>query len=52
VAVILIILSNIPVDLAHRLSSDDAGLTPGRGGGAAPTAAPAAIAEAEATAAH
>jgi putative spermidine/putrescine transport system permease protein len=55
VAVILIILSIIPVYLAHRLSSDDAGLTPGRGGAAsrpgAPTA-PATIAEAEATAAH
>jgi putative spermidine/putrescine transport system permease protein len=51
VAVILIILSIIPVYLAHRLSSDDAGLTPGRGGGA-PAAAPSAIAETEATAAH
>jgi putative spermidine/putrescine transport system permease protein len=50
VAVILIILSIIPVYLAHRLSSDDAGLTPGRGGGA--TTTPAGIAEAEATAAH
>jgi putative spermidine/putrescine transport system permease protein len=50
VAVILILLSIIPVYLAHRLSSDDGGLTPGRGG--APTAAPATIAEAEATAAH
>jgi len=53
VAVILILLSIIPVYLAHRLSSDDAGLTPGRGG--APgggTATPAGIAEAEATAAH
>jgi putative spermidine/putrescine transport system permease protein len=49
VAVILIILSIIPVYLAHRLSSDDGGLTPGRGG-AAP--GPAGIAEAEATAAH
>ncbi|HEY2478805.1 MAG TPA: ABC transporter permease [Solirubrobacterales bacterium] len=52
VAVILIILSIIPVYLAHRLSSDDAGLTPGRGGGARPTSAPATIAETEATAAH
>src|SRR5882757_8017270 len=50
VAVILIILSIIPVYLAHRLSSDDSGLTPGRGGGATP--GPAGIAEAEATAAH
>jgi putative spermidine/putrescine transport system permease protein len=47
VAVILILLSIIPVYIAHRLSSDE-GLT--RGGRAAP--APAAIAEAEATAAH
>jgi putative spermidine/putrescine transport system permease protein len=50
VAVILILLSIIPVYIAHRLSSDDAGLGPGRGGAAAP--APATIAEAEATAAH
>jgi putative spermidine/putrescine transport system permease protein len=50
VAVILIVLSIIPVYLAHRLSSDDSGLTPGRGGGA--TASPGVIAEAEATAAH
>jgi putative spermidine/putrescine transport system permease protein len=50
VAVILILLSIIPVYLAHRLSSDDAGLTPGRGGGAATP--PVSIAEAEATAAH
>ncbi|HVV88973.1 MAG TPA: hypothetical protein VHB53_00635, partial [Solirubrobacterales bacterium] len=50
VAVILIILSIVPVYLAHRLSSDDGGLTPGRGGGAATP--PAGIAEAEATAAH
>jgi putative spermidine/putrescine transport system permease protein len=50
VAVILILLSIIPVYFAHRLSSDDSGLTPGRGGGAAP--GPAGIAEAEATAAH
>jgi putative spermidine/putrescine transport system permease protein len=49
VAVILIILSIIPVYLAHRLSSDDGGLTPGRGG-AAP--GPTGIAEAEASAAH
>src|ERR1700748_2037476 len=47
VAVILIVLSIIPVYLAHRLSSDDAGLTPGRGGGGA-TTAPVGIAEAEA----
>src|SRR6201985_2596972 len=54
VAVILIVLSIIPVYLAHRLSSDDGGLTPGRGGaaGRAGTSAPATIAEAEATAAH
>src|ERR1700759_559516 len=45
VAVILILLSIIPVYLAHRLSSDDAGLTPGRGGA---TPGPAGIAEAEA----
>ncbi|MBS1860827.1 MAG: ABC transporter permease [Actinobacteria bacterium] len=51
VAVILILLSIIPVYLAHRLSSDDGGLTPGRGA-AARASAPAAIAEAEATAAH
>jgi putative spermidine/putrescine transport system permease protein len=50
VAVILIVLSIIPVYLAHRLSSDDGGLTPGRGG-AAPSS-PSTIAEAEATAAH
>ena len=49
VAVILIILSIIPVYLAHRLSSDDAGLTPGRGGA---DPGPVGIAEAEATAAH
>ena len=54
VAVILILLSIIPVYLAHRLSSDDAGLTPGRGGapGGGGTAGAATIAEAEATAAH
>jgi putative spermidine/putrescine transport system permease protein len=53
VAVILILLSIIPVYLAHRLSSDDAGLTPGRGGGGGGTTAGAAtIAETEATAAH
>jgi putative spermidine/putrescine transport system permease protein len=53
VAVILILLSIIPVYLAHRLSSDDGGLTPGRGGAAGnATSAPAVIAEAEATAAH
>jgi putative spermidine/putrescine transport system permease protein len=50
VAVILIVLSIIPVYLAHRLSSDDGGLTPGRG--AAAPSAPATIAAAEATAAH
>jgi putative spermidine/putrescine transport system permease protein len=53
VAVILIILSIIPVYLAHRLSSDDGGLTPGRGGAAGgSTSAPATIAEAEAASAH
>jgi len=53
VAVILIILSIIPVYLAHRLSSDDGGLTPGRGGAAGGnTSSPGVIAEAEATAAH
>jgi putative spermidine/putrescine transport system permease protein len=51
VAVILILLSIIPVYLAHRLSSDDSGLTPGRGGGGA-APGPVGIAEAEATAAH
>jgi putative spermidine/putrescine transport system permease protein len=51
VAVILILLSIIPVYIAHRLSSDDGGLTPGRGAAARPSA-PATIAEAEATAAH
>ncbi len=50
VAVILILLSIIPVYLAHRLSCDDGGLTPGRGG--APAATPGAIAEAEAASAH
>ncbi|MGN6255739.1 MAG: ABC transporter permease [Solirubrobacterales bacterium] len=48
VAVILILLSIIPVYIAHRLSSDE-GLSRS-GGGAAP--APSALAEAEATAAH
>ena len=52
VAVILIVLSIIPVYLAHRLSSDDAGLTPGRGAGDGGTAGPATIAETEAAAAH
>ena len=55
VAVILILLSIIPVYFAHRLSSDDGGLTPGRGGAAGrggATAPAAVIAEAEATAAH
>src|ERR1700761_2151450 len=53
VAVILILLSIIPVYLAHRLSTDDGGLTPGRGAAAgnAPSA-PATIAEAEAASAH
>src|SRR6201994_1995855 len=50
VAIILIILSIIPVYLPPRLSSDDTGLTPGRGGGGA-TTTPTGIAEAEATAA-
>ncbi len=52
VAVILILLSIIPVYIAHRLSSDEGGVG-GRGGagGKAP-AAPATVAEAEATAAH
>jgi putative spermidine/putrescine transport system permease protein len=49
VAVILIVLSIIPVYFAHRLSSDDGGLTPGRGA-AAP--GPTGVAEASATAAH
>jgi putative spermidine/putrescine transport system permease protein len=49
VAVLLILLSIIPVYLAHRLSSDE-GLS--RGGGHAAAPAPSAIAEAEATAAH
>ncbi|MGD9737153.1 MAG: ABC transporter permease [Solirubrobacterales bacterium] len=48
VAVILILLSIIPVYIAHRLSSDEGGVG-GRGGGAAPAAT---VAEAEATAAH
>jgi putative spermidine/putrescine transport system permease protein len=48
VAVILILLSIIPVYIAHRLSSDEGLIR--RGGGAAP--APATIAEAEATSAH
>ena len=53
VAVILILLSIIPVYIAHRLSSDEGGVG-GRGGGttAATPAAPATVAEAEATAAH
>lgn len=50
VAVMLILLSIIPVYIAHRLSSDDAGLTPGRGGGA--PSPPATIAETEAASAH
>jgi putative spermidine/putrescine transport system permease protein len=48
VAVILILLSIIPVYIAHRLSSDE-GLSRSGGGAAA---APATIAEAEASAAH
>jgi putative spermidine/putrescine transport system permease protein len=54
VAVILIVLSIIPVYLAHRLSSDDGGLTPGRGGaaGGSATSTPSVIAEAEAASAH
>jgi putative spermidine/putrescine transport system permease protein len=32
VAVMVILISIIPVYIAHRLSSDEAGLTPGRGG--------------------
>jgi putative spermidine/putrescine transport system permease protein len=51
VAVILILLSIIPVYIAHRLSSDEGGVG-GRGGAAAAPAAPATVAEAEATAAH
>jgi putative spermidine/putrescine transport system permease protein len=55
VAVILILLSIIPVYIAHRLSSDEGALG-GRGGAggttAATPAAPATVAEAEATAAH
>jgi putative spermidine/putrescine transport system permease protein len=51
VAVILIVLSIIPVYIAHRLSSDEGGLSPGRGGGGRPSA-PATIAEAEAASAH
>jgi len=55
VAVILILLSIIPVYIAHRLSSDE-GAVGGRGGAggtrAASPAAPATVAEAEATAAH
>jgi putative spermidine/putrescine transport system permease protein len=39
VAVILILLSIIPVYVAHRLSSDDGGVGGGRGGGAAVTEA-------------
>jgi putative spermidine/putrescine transport system permease protein len=48
VAVILILISIVPVYIAHRLSSDE-GLSRGGRGAAA---APAGIAEAEATAAH
>ena len=35
VAVIVILISIIPVYLAHRLSSDEGGVTGGKGGGAA-----------------
>ena len=52
VAVILILISIIPVYIAHRLSSDE-GLVGGRGGaggGATAPPAPATVAEAEATA--
>ncbi|HTR74079.1 MAG TPA: ABC transporter permease [Solirubrobacterales bacterium] len=55
VAVILIVLSIIPVYLAHRLSTDDGGLTPGRGGGGGGprgVSSAATIAEAEAASAH
>jgi putative spermidine/putrescine transport system permease protein len=54
VAVILIVLSIIPVYVAHRLSSDDGGLTPGRGGAGRDntTSSPSVIAEAEAASAH
>jgi putative spermidine/putrescine transport system permease protein len=48
VAVILILLSIVPVYVAHRLSSDEGGLTIGRGGGGATAATPATV-EAEAT---
>ena len=50
VAVILILISIVPVYLAHRLSSDEGLSRSGRG--AAPAPAPAGVAEAEATAAH
>ena len=54
VAVILILLSIIPVYVAHRLSSDEGGVggRGGVGGAAGGAAQPAAVAEAEATAAH
>ncbi len=39
VAVIVILISIVPVYLAHRLSSDDGGLVAGRGGGAGEVAA-------------
>jgi putative spermidine/putrescine transport system permease protein len=48
VAVILILISIVPVYLAHRLSSDEGLSRSGRGA----AAAPAGVAEAEATAAH
>lgn len=55
VAVILILISIIPVYIAHRLSSDEGGVG-GRGGaagaGGTSAAAPATVAEAEATSAH
>jgi putative spermidine/putrescine transport system permease protein len=55
VAVILILISIVPVYVAHRLSSDE-GAVGGRGGAGgargAAAAPPAAVAEAEATAAH
>ena len=38
VAVLVILISIIPVYLAHRLSSEDGGVTGGKGGGAAEVA--------------
>ena len=53
VAVIVVLISIIPVYIAHRLSSDEGGVGSRGGGGAAKApAAPATLAEAEATAAH